>query len=174
MMNQMILHQNMTEAEHLVEKWAKDWPHSYMADACKSVLSLYTKNTDNAWKDYERARSRSIQTSPWSSWIIRAAARNNDLEFAQRLYETERLVGTLETSSWLEELTDLYLDEKEAENQKIQPTDWAKQGMVFIEKLIPASGNIVRNNDHLRLKMFRLAIKSERIDWIQRLSASVL
>ena len=171
---QMLAHKNIAQAEHLIEKWSKDWPHSYMADAYKSVLSLHNGHTDNAWKDYETARSKAISTSPWVSWIIRATAQKNQLDFAQRLYQSERTQGSFDPESWLEALLDLYLSENEAKLQNLSPDAWAKQGITFIEQLIPTAGYVVRKNEPLRTKMLHLAVKAHRTDWIQRLSAAAL
>ena len=56
----------------------------------------------------------------------------------------------------------------------MQPGNWAKQGIRFIEQLLPMTGHIVRKNDRLRSKMLQLAVKSQRTDWIQRLGAAAL
>ena len=165
----MLTHQFYAEAEQLIAKLEKDWPHAYMSDCYRAVFDLINHQPDKAWQDYETAKSKSMDTNPWTARIALAALQQQDLNFAKRLYESEIKSGTIQASVWIKTIVSHYLDEDSALKAKQSSSEYAVKGLDYIEQLLPNAVYVIRQDDSLLKDIHILAKRANRLDWIQRL-----
>ena len=163
--------QKWPQTEQLIAKMAADYPHAYTPFVYRAMYDLAQNTPDEAFKNYQNARQLAFATSPWIEKIVYAAAKYDQIPFAQKLYAAERATGSLDSSLWLDAILSCSLDDISHSDAATQKSA-AQKGIAFIEKVLPAAASIARNNETLRHRFIKLADKADRQDWLQRLGTT--
>ena len=139
------------QAEQTIAQMMEKFPHAYTPFVYRAIYGIAQNHAEDAWQDYLTARSLSLDTKNWIAHLIRACAVAQNVDFAQKMYQREIDLGTIDEDIWTDTLFDVFLDAQNAQNFKVSSKEWAQIGLQFIEHVMPRSAYLGSELNRMRI-----------------------
>ncbi len=155
-------HSHPEKAEQLIALMMKNYPHSATAYAYRAAYFLREKKTEEAWNDYMTARRLSVSTNSWLGLLVRETVLLNEIAFAQKVFEYESSHGSNDETIWLDSVISVSLNETLCAREGKTKEEFARQGMNYLEQVVPQAGLFMRNNPELSARFSRMKSRAAK------------
>ncbi|MBO5753015.1 MAG: hypothetical protein J6S69_04875 [Proteobacteria bacterium] len=123
--------------EQTIAQMMTAYPHAYEPYIYRAVFALTQQRTEDAWNDYQTARSLAFEMNGWHMPLVAAAAAQFNADLLKRIYNQEKASGTLNTEKWSETLNATFQNAHLAAQHQMSEQEWRQKGQTFIQKLLP-------------------------------------